>query len=448
MRGRDAGIAVALGVAAVMGCGGSGGGAGGSASTTSSETTTTTSGGGGGTGTTTSTGGGGTGPVGGPFTSKGGTSYEAQTSLAASSKGSVVAAWIGFFADSTSSIGYAISRDAGETWSAPQYIASPGGRLASNPVVAADGQGRFYLAWLGFRVASGPDEHVYLARLDTTATSFADPVIASDDGTSTTRDFDKPSLAIDANDNALLTWADFTSAATPALTFARTADGTTFTRSTIASGASFGNLAYLCVDASAGPTAPLYVVHLAVGATLALEKSVNQGMSFTQSLVPAANVVFQDPTCVARGSDLWVAYASGMAAPSPSTNAPGDAVFVARSTNGGGTFGAPVSVTGAAGSTLYLFPHLVGTSGGKLDLAYYQGTDGQPAALVRATSTDGAAWSTAKLADAGTFTLDRTLASWLGDYLGAGSAGAASFFSFTENTQNKAHIGFAKAAAP
>jgi hypothetical protein len=164
--------------------------------------------------------------------------------------------------------------------------------------------------------------------------------------------------------------------------------------------------------------------------------------------VPAVNVVFQDPTCVARGNDLWVAYASGMFAPSPGMNAPGDAVFVARSTNGGGTFGTPVSVTGAPGSTQYLFPHLTGTPNGKLDLAFYQGTDAQPAALTRATSADGATWATSKIADPGTFTLDRTLASWLGDYLGIGSAGGSTFFAFTENSENKAHIGFVKAATP
>ena len=460
MRGTGARVAAVLSVAAAVGCawgcGGSGGETTGTSTTTTGaggEGTTTTTGGTGGTGTTTSsttssTNTGGTGPVSGPFSSKGAASYEAQTSLAASSKGAVVAAWIGFFADNTSSIGYAISRDAGATWGAAKYLSSPGGRLASNPVVAADGQGRFYLTWLGFRVDNGPDEHVYLSKLDVTADTFADPVIASDDGTSTTRDFDKPSLAVDANDNVLVTWADFTNPAAAALTFARSTDGATFTRSTIASGAGFGNLAYVCVDASAGPTAPLYVVHLAIGATITLEKSTDQGQTWTPSLVPAVNVVFQDPTCVARGNDLWVGYASGMSAPSPSTNAPGDAVFVARSTNGGGTFGAPVSVTGAPGSQLYLFPHLTGTPGGKLEIAYYEGTDGQPAALTKGTSADGAAWTTAKIADPGTFTLDRTLASWLGDYLGIGSAGGSTFVAFTENTQNKAHIGFVKVAAP
>lgn len=446
----------ALGAGFAVGCGGGSNGTGGSTSTTSETSTggTGTTGTGsntGGSSTTTSsssTGTGGTGAMGGPFTSKGTSSYEAQTSIAASTKGAVVASWIGFFSDNTSAIGYVVSRDSGATWTMPKYVSAPGGRLSSNPVVAADGQGRFYLAWLGFRVATPSDEHVYLSKLDEATETFPAPVVASDDGAATTRDFDKPAIAVDANDNVLLSWSDFTNPATPVLTFARSADGATFTRSTIAGGAGFGNLGYLCLDATSGPSAPIYLVHLAVGATLSLEKSTDEGKTWQSSAVPAVDVVFQNPTCAVHGNDVWVGYASGMAAPSPSFNAPGDAVFVARSPSGGGSFDTPVSVTGAPGTQLYLFPQLIAAPNGKLELVYYEGVDAMPAKLTRATSADGATWTRAPLADPGTFTLDRTIASWLGDYLGLASAGGSSFVSFTENTENKAHIGFKKVAAP
>ena len=87
-------------------------------------------------------------------------------------------------------------------------------------------------------------------------------------------------------------------------------------------------------------------------------------------------------------------------------------------------------------------------AGDVVGVVYYAGTEGAPAALTRASSMDGASWSTAKIGDAGTFTLDRTLASWLGDYLGLAAAGGQSFVSFTENTKNKAHIGFLEVPAP
>ncbi|APR78492.1 Hypothetical protein A7982_03839 [Minicystis rosea] len=415
----------------------------------SSETTSTGGGGttssstssGGGTGTgisfTSSTGTGGAAT--GPFSSKGTSSYEAQTSLASDGKDTVVAAWIAFFSDNTSSIGYAVSKDGGGTWTAPQYIASPDGRLASNPVLAADGHGRFSLAWLGFRVANGPDEHIYLSRLDDATGTFGAPVVASDDGTSTTLDFDKPSIAVDANDNILLTWADFTG--TPSLTLARSADGTTFTRSTITADDTFGNLASLCLDRSLGPTAPLYLVHLGASATLTLRRSTDQGKNWQTLPVPATNVVFQDVTCAASGLQLWIVYASGTALFSPSQDSPADAVNVVRSSNGGDAFDAPSTVSNGPAGAQYLFPRVVRDSGPRLNVAYYEGKVGEPASLRLATSVSGSVWSVQPIGTPGTFTLDRTLASWLGGYLGLAVVGSQRRVSYTENTAGKAHIG-------
>jgi hypothetical protein len=388
------------------------------------------------------------GNMGAPFTSKGMSAYEAQTSVAADKKGNVVAAWIAFFSDNTSSIGYAVSHDGGVGWTAPAYIKSPGGRLASSPVVAADSQGRFSLAWLGFMVTGNTDEHVYLSKLDD-KDAFGAPAVASDDGTSTTRDFDKPGIAIDANDNVLLTWADFTTPGMAALTFARTSDGTTFTRSTIVNDATFGNLAYLCLDASAGPSAPLYLVHLGGGGTLIVRKSTDQGKTWSLGGAPtASNVVFQDPTCVAHGNDLYVAYGSGTALFMPSLNTPADEIDVIHSADGGGKFSAPVVVSDGGAGVQYLFPQIARSAGGKLEIAYYQGVTNMPATVSHAVSDAGATWKVSSLGSAGTFALDRTLASWLGDYLGAASPAGTAFVSYTENSAGKSHIGFAKVASP
>lgn len=436
-----------VGFVALASCGGSG--------STASSGTTSTSGAGGGTSsgtTSTSSGAGGDGgSVGAPFSSKGASSYEAQTALAADGKGAVLAAWIGFFTDGSSAIGYAVSRDAGETWTAPAYAKSPDGRLASNPVVAVDGQGRFSLAWLGFRAdALTPDEHVYVARLDAASETFGAPVIASDDGSATSRDFDKPSLAVDANDNLLLTWADFTGAnmgTPPSLTFARSVDGASFARTTITADASFGNLAALCLDSAVGPAAPLYLVHLGAGATVTLRRSTDLGKTWPTLAVPATDVVFQDVTCAVHGSDLWIAYASGTAVFSPSLDSPGDAVNVVHSATGGDSFDQPVTVSNGGAGTQYLFPRIARAPSGELGIAYYQGTVGGPASLMLATSASGAAWASATLGMAGTFTIDRTLASWLGAYLGLARTAAGTFASFTENSAGKAHVTFAKQAA-
>lgn len=443
-----------VGAVAQAGCGDSG------SSTTGVDTTSgsggtgadggggaTSAGGTGGAGASTGTGGAGAGL---PFDSKGTSSYEAEATIAASGDGGVVAAWIAFFADNTSAIGYVVSHDDGGTWTAPAYVKSPGGLYASQPVVAADGQGRFVLAWAGFGLDSAmPDEHVYVARLDAGADVFGAPILASDDGASKTRDFDKPWLAVDANDNTLVTWADFTGfngGTPPSLTFARSADGTTFTRTTVTADATFGNLAYPCLDVDAGPAAPLYMVHLGANATVSLRASADQGKTWALHDTPATDVLFQDVTCVVKGSDVWIGYASGTAPFVPGESQPADAVEVIHSGNGGQTFDAPVTVTTAGSGDQYLFPQLALTPGGQLAIAYYQGVVNGSAELVLATSSEGTAWSGAVIASPGSFIVDRTHANWLGDYMGLARTEKAMVLAYGDNTEGKTHISFAKIA--
>ena len=447
---------VGLAVAAQVGCGG------GDTSGSGGGTTTTTTGGGGATssGGTTSSGGasggttnsGGTTATGGPFTSEGTSVYETQTSLAADTQGGVVATWIAFNADNTSVIGYAVSRDAGKHWTSPKTIATPNSGLASNPVVVADSQGRFTLAWLGFKVDfNNPDEHVYVSRLDNATDTFAAPVVASDDDGKTTYDLDKPSLAVDATDAILLTWADFTGSGsgTPVSTkFARSADGQTFQRVTVTNDATFGNLASLCVDTSAGASATLYLVHLGANGTVTLRTSVNQGQSWEIRPTPAVNTVFQDITCAVKGTKLWIAYASGTAVFTPGQDSPGDAVEVMYSANGGTSFDAPVKVSDGGAGVQYLYPKLVRAPSGKIEVVYYQGTLGAEAKMTLASSPDGKTWSTSPIATAGTFTIDRTIASWLGAYVGFAAPGDKGYTSYADNSSNKAHIAFAEIALP
>jgi hypothetical protein len=159
-------------------------------------------------------------------------------------------------------------------------------------------------------------------------------------------------------------------------------------------------------------------------------------------------VVFQDPTCAVHGSDVWIVYGTGQAAPSSATDAPASAVEVVHSASGGATFDAPVTVSDGATGTQYLFPRLARDPSGKLEVVYYQGTTSAPVTLTRATSDAGGAWSTSSLGGAGTFTLDRTIASWLGDMLGLASAGGSAFISYTDNSAGKADVRFVKVAAP
>lgn len=438
----------------LAGCGGGDTGSGGKGGTTATGGSGGSAGGTGGTTASGGTGGstGGTGGAqGGPFSSQGATVYETQTSIAADKNGGLVAVWIGFAANGDSGVGYAVSRDGGAHWTPPEVLATPGGRFASNPTVVADSQGRFTLAWLGFKVDfANPDEHVYVSRLNDQTEKFGAPVVASDDDGKTTYDLDKPEIKVDASDSLLLTWADFTgsgSGVPASLVFARSADAQTFDRVMVTNDATFGNLASLCLDTSAGAGATLYMVHLGANNTVTLRTSVNQGQSWEIRPTPATNVVFQDVTCQVKGTSLTIAYAAGTAVFTPGEDSPGDAVYAMHSANGGTSFDAPVKVT--QDPDQFLYPRLVRAPSGKLHILYYQGTAvGDTANLTLASSPDGAAWTSSPVGPAGTFTIDRTIASWLGAYVGLAIPSDKGYSTYADNSSNKSHIAFAEIALP
>ncbi len=419
--------------------------------TTASSGTSSSTGAGAGGGGATGTGGGGgagTGGSAGPaFTSVGASTYEAQTAIAADAGGNIVVVWRATFVNTDStSVGYAASHDGGASWSTPTTLDAPGGRLAINPVVVADGAGQITLAFIGNRLTGDPDQHVYVSRFDAGTDTFGTPVNASDDGSSTTRVFDALSIAVDANDDVLLTWADF-SAPNAELTFARSTNGTTFARSTIVNDATFGNLAHVCVDTS-DASAPLFVVHLGASGTLTLRRSDDGGATWDPGpTLSAAEVVFQSPTCASSGDDLVLAYGAGSALFSSMYEAPADRIEALVSTNGGASFGAPRTVAPEAGIQ-YLYPRLVRAPNGHLDVTYYEGIVGQDATFSHASSVDGVVWTQAPIFPTGTFTIDRSLASWLGAYTGVVVPGATGFASYTENTMGKTHVGFVEFALP
>ena len=380
-----------------------------------------------------------------PFTSKGESSYETQTALATDGQGGVVVVWLAVPADGQTFVGYAISRDGGDSWSAPAYIKSPGDRWAFDPVVAASPDGRFAVAWLGYGLdVASPDEHIYVSLLDESDT-FGEPAIASDDGSSNKLNFDKPWIGFDPAGELLLTFADFSAA--PTLVFAR-GDGVEFKRTVVATDSEFGNLASVCFDPSKDETAPLYMVHLGAGQTLVLRRSLDQGTTWpVQTAPPAAEVLFQDPTCIVSGADVAIAYATGTAPFTPGFESPADAIRVVISPNGGQTFGSPVDVA-PVGLTQYLYPRIARGVGTKLEVVYYEGTDGGDATFMHASSSNGGSWTQAPIADAGSFATDLSLASWLGGYVGVAVPGATGFVSFAENTEGKTHIAFAEIAIP
>src|SRR5262249_9003204 len=148
--------------------------------------------------------------------------------------------------------------------------------------------------------------------------------------------------------------------------------------------------------------------------------------------------VFMDPTCVVRGQNVWVMSDQGNAAQTPSMMPPATAVRVSKSTDGGATFGTPVTGTNGPTGALYLIPQLNPNAAGTLAVTYYEGTEGNPAVFKKALSSDGGAtWTISDIANAGTFTINRAgNAGWFGDYTGLTASGNTFYQVYDWNTLN------------
>jgi hypothetical protein len=385
--------------------------------------------------------------AGGPFISASQrTVWEEEPHLAATGSGDIVAGWIDIFPDHNSSIGYAVSHDQGETWARPGQIDSPGARVGSDPTVAVDSHGNFYLAWVGYlHDSSGntKDMHIYVSRLDGATGMFQPPVEASD--FSTTLDLDKPWMTIDANDDVILTWEDSTHG--NQIVIARSTDhGATFSQGLVAvAEGEFLNLAFPCLDRSSG--VPLYVVANSSQHNIVLFASEDHGVNFARRPQLADDAVFHDPTCVARGNEIWVSYDLGadnfVAEQLPLSVA----VRVMHSGNRGLSFDRSVLVSNAPIGTQYLLSTLA--LGSALELVYYQGISGGDATLERATSTDGGlTWKHTTLTQPGVFITARGAPCFPGDYFGTVAAGGSLYIAYSDNTNGRVHTAFHRFPSP
>jgi len=389
----------------------------------------------------------------GPISTGDGTTLEAESTVAADGAGTVVAAWNALTVNGwnvSEVIGFAISRDDGNTWMPARHLDAPGGRTGGDPVLAVDSRGTFFLAWLGFQFdASGniTNGQIYVSRLDPAGASFTAPVLVSTDGS---QQVDKPWITILQDDTLLVTWGDLQPRTIRA---ARSTDrGASFVLSTLASGA-FRDLAFPCADRTLAG-APIYGAFVNGGfgtgaASVGLARSTDAGATWSQpQTLVASGVVTADVNCAARGPELWLSHLAGtMDASGSGQNSPGDAVRMVHATDGA-TFDPPVTIAPESPSDRYSLPEMVRAADGTLAVLYYRGQVGQASTLVRAVSTDGGAnWMRADWSAAGTLTTSRDRDDWLGDYLGLTSAAGKLYATFGDNTGGTTHIRFARVSA-
>jgi hypothetical protein len=376
---------------------------------------------------------------------------EAETHVAVADNGYVAIAYITILANGGSNNGYVFSTDDGMTWGKPQSIKSPGLRVSSDPVLAADQKGNFYLTWIGFdrtNTGGATNMHVYVAVAPAGTTTFGAPV---DINGADEPSLDKPWVTVDNDGSVVITWV----ALQPSVVYAgRSTDGgQTWDVQTVTSGG-FRNLVFPCHGSTGNR---LYVVYHS-GGGIGLRWSDDGGTTWSDADKTAVAMqgdqpAFDDPTCAVDGSDVWVSYGLSPDQFNGSTSAKLDTIRVAHSSDGGKTFADYWDAQDGSAASYFLHPYLVRErSTGALDLVYYAGGfEKDPDGSFRwARSTDGGkTWgASTAVATPITYLAARADPKWLGDYVGLAWARDNLYVAYADNHGVLPHIAFYRTAAP
>lgn len=363
--------------------------------------------------------------------------FETETHLVVAKDGTRLATWIAVKSGVTQ-IGYAFFDG---TWQAPAILESPDGRRGTDPVAALDDSGRYYLTWAGLRRDSAGlpyDMRIYAAHTEPGQKTFSAPVDVS--GPVPGDSIDKPWSTTDPSGRLYLTWND-NAGASQRLSVSEDG-GKSFTTTTI--GGSEGFLLYPCVDDTTGR---LHVVHWVNGA-IGHHASDDAGKTWTalvQVSLPSDDpATFDDPTCVAEGGKLWVAYGIGKELFDPAESPRALRWRIARSDDGGQSFASHAFAEDPAAGTHFLHAQLARGDDGRFSLVYYAGGSAVPdpaGSLRLGTSSDGLTWAPSVEAKAPiTFLGARPVQNWLGDYVGLATAGGVRHVVYADNASGKSHV--------
>ncbi|MBI3072872.1 MAG: exo-alpha-sialidase [Deltaproteobacteria bacterium] len=382
-------------------------------------------------------------------------SFEAETTVAVSAQGDVVVAWM---ADTSagSRLGYAVSRDRGSTWGAPELVSpSTASRLVGDPALVATSSGAFMLVWIDYLENDTYEENLFAAKLAPSDRAFGNRATIADRGS-----YDKPWIVSAANgtaDETLIVAYGFGTTDESGIAVARSADGRTWSRVVVARDTDDENYNFArpCTTPSGDR---IYLAYLRMNASdrvddVRLARSDDHGASWpaTASVsVPIAgeSLALDDAACAITGGDVWVSY--GVSRDWSIDLSPRlSAVELARSSNQGRTFDRRLSLRNADPGIAYMHPQIVADGLGALHVLYYEGhaaslRDGHMRRAEIPAGGDALVEHVA-LDEGLVMERGREVPNWLGDYFGVAWSRGSLFTAYAQNADGSSHVAFARA---
>jgi hypothetical protein len=344
------------------------------------------------------------------------------------------------------------------TFSPLRSVTLPGGLAGSDPALAVDASGNFYLAMLGEHVARAMVDYtqIFVAAAPAGTTTFGTPVEVTNSAQSLINDH--PKIHVTTGGTIVVVYGEFPSpTSTKSVGRAATRlDGGSWQIGTIvdAPDALGANLFWLCEGAGILYTA--YLETTASDSHVALRSSTDDGATWSagSTVVSLATELPAglDPGCVASGDDVWVMYATNAAPTMGATLLDSAQTMPVVHVGNRGTvpdataFDALDKAAGALG----LLPVLVRDTMGNLVVVYLSGNaEGDTGGSLRYTrSTDAGFAPSVRVDGPLVFTLNRTTNNWLGDYLGAVASGRRLLLAYPMNVSGTTDIYFRSELLP
>jgi hypothetical protein len=364
--------------------------------------------------------------------------FNAETHIAAAPGGELAAAWIGA---SQGSIVYAFSHNNGLTWKSATAPRDSANREASDPVLAVDAKGNFYLTYIAFKrtgAGSASDMKVRVHRARVGADRFDAPV----DADSGPMGGDKPWITTTKTGAVVVTYMVQTGDSSTEERMARSTDqGATFTVAKVSGGA--GNFIVPCASKTGDRLWAAFIDFASV--TVQLAWSDDDGVSWppANKRQVSPNQVAVPPSCAAQGEEVWIAYP--YVRNLMTQDQPADEYRVARFD------GKTLTEAPAYSKSLsHLGELIMEDLPGVMSLTLYTGTrEGDRAGLLqRVRSKDGGkTWTPAAISAPLTFTTARDNQLWLGDYVGTATVGGTFYATYGNNASGTTAVAFTKVEA-
>lgn len=397
-----------------------------------------------------------------------GEAFEAETQLAVDPKTQrIVSGYI--MVGGHANLAAAHSLDDGSSW-IKEYQVTANNMINmhtdnSDPVMAVDPLGYFYIAWVAFnRDNKGQpiSMNVYVARSTNSGASFDQVTqVTPANEYAMGGGLDKPWIAASPVDGSIwVTWDRMQGGAD--IRLSRSVDqGKTWTKAitiseTQARGEVFRNLPQITVGADGRPVVAW--VEIALGGALGwpgnqvyVQRIAANGTLSGKNIAAtggADSPTFDDPSVATFGNNVYVGFASG--GPDGRWD-----IRAAASVDGGATFKPSVKVNDDATCATHYHHQIAVDAKGNVHAAWY---DNRYLAGNVLYALSPPASANANLAfgknqfvnDAPfTFTTRRDMSNWLGDYLGLTSVGGEVYASWADNRKaNTSHVFFAKGKTP